>query len=51
MDCPKEKRDTVIGILKPLLKGRTEFKWSGDLSRDLNEFVKAIFRCRVEHQL
>lgn len=51
IDCPKDKRDTIVGILKPLLKGRTEFKWSGDLSRDLNEFVRAIFRCRAEHQL
>jgi hypothetical protein len=51
MDCSREKLPTIIGLLTAALKGRREFKWSGELSRDLDRFVDTIFQCRAKHGL
>jgi hypothetical protein len=51
MDCPRENLPTIRGLLTEALKNRREFKWSGELSRDLDGFVDTIFKCRAKHGL
>lgn len=51
IDCPREQVPTITGLLNAALKGRKEFKWSGELSRDLASFVDTVFKCRTKHGL
>ena len=44
MDCPRENLPTIRGLLTEALKNRREYKWSGELSRDLDGFVDTIFK-------
>jgi len=45
MDCPASQRDTITTRLHARLegRGRSEFKWSANPSRDLDGFVDEIF--------
>lgn len=51
MDCPRENLPAIRGLLTEALKNRREYKWSGELSRDLDGFVDTIFKCRAKHGL
>jgi hypothetical protein len=51
MDCPRSQLPTITALLNGTKKNRREFKWSGELSRDLTAFVDTIFVCRTKHGL
>jgi hypothetical protein len=51
MDCPRAELPAITSLLNEAKKGRREFKWSGEMSRDLEHFVDTIFLCRSRHEL
>jgi hypothetical protein len=48
INISREELPTITALLNQAQRERREFKWSGELSRDLDNFVDTVFLCRTK---